>query len=197
MGSKSIMMNPSCARHSEMALRDRITVPIPERNRQILEMRKEGVSKKEVARKFKLSPSRIYLIERRDAADRSMCERRAKSREEIRAVADLDRMWPVNDLVDAIGLIVVTRKRLLDHFAEVGKQQITLREFMNMCLDAPVEGLDFMLSPLLRVHGVGKKGFWSVVNGLTGMDLGNRCNQEWQKRLVKVKQESEIKPPTT
>jgi hypothetical protein len=160
-------------------------------------MRKDGVSKKEVARNFKLSPSRIYLIERRDAADRSMCERRGKSREEIRAVADLDRMWPVNDLVDAIGLIVVTRKRLLDHFAEVGKQQITLREFMDRCLDAPVEGLDLMMSPLLRVRGVGKIGFWSVVNGLTGMDLGDRCNEEWRKILVKVKQESEIKPPTS
>jgi hypothetical protein len=160
-------------------------------------MRKDGVSKKEVARNFKLSPSRIYLIERRDAADRSMCERRAKSREEIQAVADLDRMWPVNDLVDAIGLIVVTRKRLLDHFAEVGKQQITLQEFMDMCLDAPVERLDLMMSSLWWVRGVGKIGFWSVVNGLTGMDLGDRCNEEWRKILVKVKQESEVKPPAS
>jgi hypothetical protein len=62
-----------------------------------------------------------------------------------------------------------------------------------MCLDAPVDGLDFMMSPLLKVRGVGKKGFSSVVNGLTGMDLGNRCSQEWQKRLVKVKQEHGIK----
>ena len=68
-----------------------------------------------------------------------MCERRAKLREEIRAVDNLDRIWPVNDLEDAIGPIVVTRKRLLDQFAEVGKQQITLREFMDMCLHAPVE----------------------------------------------------------
>jgi hypothetical protein len=126
-----------------------------------------------------------------------MCEKRAKLREEIRAAGNLDRMWPVRDLIDAVGLIVVTRKRLMDHFVAVGKRQISLRELMDMCLDAPVEGLDFMMSPLLRVHGVGKKGFWSVVNGLTGMDLGNRCNQEWQKRLVKVKQESEIKPPTS
>jgi hypothetical protein len=53
-----------------------------------------------------------------------------------------------------------------------------------------VEGFDdFMMSPLLRVKGVGKKGFWSVVNGLTEMDLGRRCNEEWQKRLAKIKQE--------
>jgi hypothetical protein len=61
-----------------------------------------------------------------------------------------------------------------------------------MCLDAPVEGLDFMMSPLLRVYGVGKTGSWSVANGLTGMDLDNRCNQEWQGRLVKVKQKYRV-----
>ena len=188
MGSKSIMMDPSCARHSGMALRDRITVPIPKRNRKILEMRKEGVSKKEVARRFGLSPSRIRLIERGDKADSSMAERRAKLREKIRVANDLEKLWPVKDLLDAIGLGLVTRQRLMDHFVTTGKRQISLRELLDMCLDAPAEGLDFMLSPLLRVHGVGKKGFWSVVNGLTDMDLGNRCNKEWQWRLVKVKQ---------
>jgi len=116
-------------------------IPIPGRNRQILQMRKDGIPQGEVARRFKLSPSRIYLIERRDAADRSMGERRAKLREGIRAVDDLHRMWPVNDLADAIGLIVVTRKRLLDYFEQTGKGQISVRELMNMCLDPPVEGL--------------------------------------------------------
>ena len=61
-----------------------------------------------------------------------------------------------------------------------------------MCLDAPVEGQDFMMSPLLRVYGVRKKGFWSLVNGLTGIDLGSRCNQEWQCRLLKVRQKYRV-----
>jgi hypothetical protein len=162
-------------------------IPIAQRNQQILLMRKEGVRRVDVARRFNLSPSRIYLIERRDAADRSLEERRTRLREAIRATDDLERMWPVEDLIDAVELIIVTRKRLRDHFVEKG--QVSLRELMDMCLDAPVEGLDFMMSPLLRVYGVGKKGFWSMVNGLTGMDLGSRCNEEWQLRLVKVKQE--------
>ena len=159
---------------------------IPERNRQILELRKKGMSQTEVARRFKLSPSRVYLIEKQDAADRSLEQRRTRLREEIRGDDDLERMWPLEDLIDAVGLIVVTRKRLMDHFVATGKRQINLRELMDMCLDAPVEGPDFMMSPLLRVYGVGKKGFWFVVNGLTGMDLGGRCNEEWRKRLVRV-----------
>jgi len=152
-------------------------------------MRREGFSQTEVARQFKLSPSRIHLIEKRDAADRSMGERRARLRGEIRAADDPEKLWPVNDLLDAVGLVVVTKKRLVDHFMEVRKQEIGLREFMDMCLVAPVEGLNFMMSPLLRVRGVGKIGFWSVVNGLTGMELGSRCNEEWQKRLVQVKRQ--------
>jgi hypothetical protein len=149
-------------------------------------MRKEGLSQMEVARKFHLSPTRVYLIEKQDAATRATEERRSRMLKQLQATDDMDKLWPVGDLLDTLGLIVVTRKRLVDHFAEKMQDQISLREFMDMCVDAPVEGLDFMMSPLLRVYGLGKKGFWSVVKGLTDLDMGTRCNQEWQKRLVKV-----------
>ena len=98
------------------------------------------MSQIEVARRFKLSPTRIYLIEKQDAADRSLEGRRAKLREEIRAADDLERMWLAEDLIDALGLIVVTTKQLMDHFMEKGQHQISLRELMGMCADAPVEG---------------------------------------------------------
>ena len=52
------------------------------------------------------------------------------------------------DLVDAIGVTVLTKKRLMEHFVEVAKKEISLRELMDMCPEAPVEGLDFMISPL-------------------------------------------------
>jgi hypothetical protein len=171
-----------------MSFRRPVNIPIPKRNRQILQMRKEGVRRVDAARKFQLSPSRIHMIEKRDAADRAMAERRAKVREEIRAADDMEKLWPVEDLVDALDLIIVTRIRLLQHFVKIGKAQINLRELMEMCLDAPVQGSDFMWPPLYRIRGVGKKGFWSVVNGLTSMDLGSRCNQEWRRTLVKVLQ---------
>jgi hypothetical protein len=149
-------------------------------------MRKEGLSQMEVARKFHLSPTRVYLIEKQDAATRATEERRSRMLKQLQATDDMDKLWPVGDLLDTLGLIVVTRKRLVDHFAEKRQDQISLREFTDMCLDAPVEGLDFMMSPMLRVYGLGKKGFWSVVKGLTGLDMGTKCNQEWQAWLVKV-----------
>ena len=167
-------------------------VSIPERNGQILQMRKEGVQRFEVARRFQLSPSRIEQIEKKDATNKATAERRARLREAIRSADDPDKVWPVKDLLDAIGLPVVTKKSLFYHFRAVGQRRVRLRQFMDMSLDAPAEGFDFMMSPLLKVRGVGRKGFWCVVDGLTGMDLGTKCNREWQERLIKVKEERQV-----
>ena len=103
---------------------------------------------------------------------------------------------PVEGMVDAIGVMVVAKKRLMDHCVTVGKKEISLRELMDMCLDVPVEGREFMMPPLFRVRGVGIIGFWSGVNGLTKLDLGERCKEEWQKRLQMVKRNMSVIGPT-
>ena len=69
---------------------------IPERNRQILQMRKEGIRRSDVARKFNLSPSRIYLIEQQSRADIGTAERRVKLREKVVNADDLDALWAVS-----------------------------------------------------------------------------------------------------
>ena len=78
---------------------------IQERNRQILQMRTEGVPRREVALQFKLSTGRILQLEKRDAADKAMAERRGNLQEAIRSADDLGKMWLVNDVADAIGLV--------------------------------------------------------------------------------------------
>jgi hypothetical protein len=161
--------------------------PIEERNREILQMRKRGVPRREVALAFGLSRARISKIEEQDATDASMAERGARLREEIRNADDPERLWPVSDLLNVLGLVTVTKKRLLEHFEQTGNRQVSLRALIDMCVDGPVAGLDFMMPPLLRVYGVGKKGFHSVINGLTALELGSRCNAEWQIRLSKVR----------
>jgi hypothetical protein len=52
----------------------------------------------------------------------------------------------------------------------------------------PEEKGNFMLPPLMKVCGIGKKGLWSIADGLTTMDMGSGCNNEWRHRLVMVKQ---------
>src|SRR5688572_8517447 len=94
----------------------RRNLPIEERNRSILSLRKEGVPRRDVALKFRLSRGRITQIEKRNAADESLAKRRAQLRHAIQNADDPEKPWPVGDLVDAIGLPTGTKKRLLEHF---------------------------------------------------------------------------------
>jgi len=157
------------------------------RDQRILQLRADGLRGVDVARMFRLSPSRIRLIEMKAADDRAMAERRSKLLEEMRAANDHQKLWPVKDLVDVLGLSVVTRKRLLDHFAQAGTVQISLRELMDMCMDGSAKAGEPAMPPLLGVYGIGHLGFWSVVDGLTKTDLGCRANEEWSQRLALVK----------
>ena len=54
-------------------------------------------------------------------------------------------------------------------------------------LDTKDGVVNLVSSPLLGLQGISIRGFWRVANALTKMNLGNRCNEEWQKRLDKVK----------
>ena len=105
---------------------------IQERNQRILRMRQEGISTRELARRFKLSTTSIIQIERTEELDKAMAERRAKLLEEIRSANDPEKLWPVSDLADAMSLIVVTKKRLLDHFNQTGQSEFSLRAHMGM-----------------------------------------------------------------
>lgn len=96
----------------------------------------------DVARKFKLSPSRIHLVEKRAAADRLMAERRGRLGEMLRSDDDMEKLVAVEDLVDTLGVTVVAKNRLMEHFVKVATKEISLRELMDMCLDEPVEGLE-------------------------------------------------------
>jgi hypothetical protein len=164
-----------------------------ERNEQIVQMRKNNVARRDVALRFRLSVWSVRLIEERAKAETLAVQRRDRMLEKIREVDDLDAVWPAYDLIDAIGLITTARERLLHHFAEARKQQISLRVVMDMAFLDNADGEVYLMnSPLLEIRGVGKKGFWSLANRLTATDMGKRCNQEWQTRLAKVKERWEI-----
>ena len=143
---------------------------------------------KEVARKFRLSRSRIKQIEQRAADDASLADRRATLGVQMRATDDPEKMWLVPDLLDAIITSRLTKIQLLKHFARTPQTQISLRELMDMCLQPPRDSEDSMLTPLLRISGIGKKCFWSVADGLTNTDLGSRCNEKWKNHLARIKQ---------
>ena len=96
------------------------------RNEQIVLMRQAGKTYHEIARKFNLSRSSIHIIVRRSEEERRLAEKNDKILEEIRLTDDLDKKWPMVDLIDALRFIATTRNALLKHFKNVGLEKISL-----------------------------------------------------------------------
>ena len=95
----------------------------------------------------------------------------------------------MRDLADAIELTGATKNRLQDHLVGAGKQQMSLRELMDLCPNGPPDRYGWRAPALLRIYGIGKYGLACVVNGLTHLDLGRRCEEEWRERLAKVEEQ--------
>ncbi len=155
------------------------------RNEQIFHLSQAGETHPEIARRFNLSRSSIDIIVRRSEEERQLTERNARILAEIRHTDDLDKKWPAVDLIDALRLIKITRNALLKHFKNVGVEEISLRELM----DQAISGVDdkrpsYLITPLLELKCIGQIGFWSVVNQLSNLSLGNNCDQEWKKRIA-------------
>lgn len=156
-----------------------------QRNRRILEMRAQGLKRKWIASLFRITPGRVAMIEQRAATDQAQSEERCELQVELRIADDLDKTWPVLNLLNALHLLPVARTRLLAHSAEQHKTRMSLREFMDLVVPEDCDPSEVLArSPLLHVSGIGKISFESVAAELTETDLGPRCNEEWQRRLV-------------
>ena len=139
-----------------------------------------------------MSSDWIRGIERKASAAQARGERRAKLKEDMRAADDPLKTWPALDIADVLGMPTVIKKRLLDHFASAGKDQISLLEIMEMCSYGEDEHHQKLYPQLYRVYGIWKIGYWAVVNGLTKMNLIGACGEEWKTRLAVIKEANGI-----
>jgi hypothetical protein len=156
---------------------------LPERNQQIFQMALAGVSHRKLALAFGLSKSRIRLVISAIRRENALAKRRRSIADEIRQVDDLDRLWEVADLVDVLGALRAAQNALLRHFASLNQEQISLRQMMDLAIPETADS-DGCNSPLSRISFIGKKGYWSIINGVSEITLNRRCGQEWGRKLV-------------
>lgn len=123
-------------------------------------------------------------------------ERAATLLEEIRRADDLDRPWPAADLVGALHLPTVTSTALKRHFESTENPTTSLRNLMDLAIsDAPDPRPGYMITPLLDLRCVGTKGFWSVINRLTELNLGESCRRYRQEKLAILQRSRRMKGP--
>jgi hypothetical protein len=161
---------------------------IRKRNELIRQRAQEGKTNRELALKFRLSRSRIQNILQEFEAEEAMTRRRIELRKAIATADDIDQKWSVEDLLDAIHPIPVAKTALSRHFKDCNQNEISLREMMDIVI-APSANKKFVFNPASaqKIYCFGKYGFFSMVKGITEMDLGPKGNQEWNQRLDKLR----------
>jgi hypothetical protein len=156
-------------------------------------MREAGDSIDKIASALDLSWEVLERITCKFETEAVLLARSSRFMEIIRTADDPDKKWKVSFLVYALRPKVMTQNALIHHFKWAKTPEISLRDLMDVTIseqDHPKPG--YLITPLLDFRVVGLKGFWSMVRQLTESDLGDRCNEEWRKRLGRLKQASRI-----
>ena len=161
-----------------------------ERDRQIVELLNGGVPIQEVGLRFDLSDAAVKRVQReaREAQERMV--RAEKARHGIRGANDIDRQWPIEMVVDAMGITDVLADKALDRLLRnTGRSEISLRNMMDLLMIAPRPGMssnwDFMPS-LFRQRGLGSKTYVRLLAAPAKVNFGTAFRREWNYRRRKV-----------
>ena len=133
-------------------------------------------------------PGRSKLGLGKSVVDDERTRRTAMLAEQMRLADDLDRKWKVEDLLDALLPTQKPRNALAYCWKWDNVEAVSLRELMDLTILPEAEPRPgYLVSSLLDLRNIGVTGFWSVVDRLSALDLGERCNAEWNRRLIKLK----------
>jgi len=164
-----------------------------ERDARIRQMQEDGASKKEISLAVGISREALDLVLNKFETERVAKERSAQLLQDIRWEDDLDRKWKIEELMGAL-LLPIRARTALGYGSEWKKvTELSLRELMDLVIsDEPHPKPGFLLTPLVDFRNVRLKTFWETVRRLTELDLGDRCNQEWRRRLERLRQASRL-----
>jgi len=161
---------------------------LAERDAEILRLRREHVSYKQIGQKFHISRERVRQIVCRLEVE----ERRRERSEDLRAVIqssnDIEKRWPRDFILDALLLQGRPRWSVQRFMENRGMSEASLKDLMDFLIADterhPVNRLEAM--PAYRQKDVGIKTYSTLVDHLSGLDLGVAFNMEWARRLKKL-----------
>ena len=156
-------------------------------------MRETGDSVEEIASTLDTSMGLVQQIARRFETEEVLSRRSKRFLANIRNADDPDRKWKVSYVIQALRLKTITQNALIRHFEWADTPGVSLRELMDLAIpekDHPKLG--YLITGLLDVRCIQMEGFLSVVSRLTEADLGEKCNEEWRKRLARLRRCSRV-----
>ena len=149
----------------------------------ILQMRSEGKTYSEIGHHFRISRSRVGHIIQHERQRAKLAQRSAAIHARMRAVNDLDRKWPVEDLFCVLDLPPRADTVLRSHFEKQGVTECSLRDLMDLLIPF-VEGSGDYYDhlPAYRIKYLGQIFYGQMIKGLSAVDGGDEFATEWEDR---------------
>jgi hypothetical protein len=161
-----------------------------ERDRQIVAILDGGVPIQEVGLRFNLSDEAVKRVQREAREAQERMRRAEKAQKEIRRANDIDRQWPVETIIEAMGITDVLADKAFDRMLRgAGRAEISLRQMLDLFMIAPRPGMndhsDFMPS-LHRQRGLGWKTYIRLLAAPAKVNFGPAFRREWDFRRRKA-----------
>ena len=164
-----------------------------DRTARIRQMREAGDSVEEIASTLDISMELVQRIARKFETEEVLSSRSQRFLANVRNANDPDRKWKASYVIQALRLKTITQNALIRHFEWADTPRVSLRELMDLAIpekDHPKQG--YLITRLLDMRCIRVEGFLSVVSRLTNSDLGEKCNEEWRKRLARLRRCSRV-----
>ena len=155
---------------------------------EILKMRGEGMTLRQIGLRVGVSASRVGQLIQASGKSARLAARASVIREELRTANDGSRKVPVEDVLCLLDLSGKARDRLRKWCEWEAITELSLFDLMDMLL--PVvehpRGL-YDLMPAYKVHGLGQKIYAELIKAVTALDCGDACQTEWTVRKERLK----------
>lgn len=155
---------------------------------EVVQMRQEGLTYRQIGKHFGISSSRVgHVIKAADNRAREAA-RAETLRLELRASGGLTKKIPFDDLLCLLDLSARGKDQLQKWCNCEGIAELSLLDLMNMLLpvvEHPKEYYDLM--PAYKVRGLGQIIYAELIKAVSALDCGGNCEQEWTARKKRLR----------
>jgi hypothetical protein len=164
-------------------------VDYEKRNLEILRMRKEGKSLRQLSSSFGVSFERVRQIILCSELGKEIEERAEKTKQCFRSLDDIEKKWPKDIIIVGLLFPKAVTWRLKKYFEGHDIQEVSLKDIMDLLIqDKKRRPTDlFEVVPAFKENQFGKITVYAMIKHLSEQDLGDSFNTEWDKRLESLR----------
>ena len=166
-----------------------------ERNNEIINMKRNGKTAREISKIFDISPGRVKQIIKINEEAIKNKDRIQKITSNIKSEDNLNKKWPKDNILDCLWLSKVETKAIRNYFEEQNVVEISLIDIMDLFITKNIKDrMDFLeVIPVFRLKNIGSKRIIHIINTVSSCNLGLHFKDEWIKRKTELKRYLKIK----